>query len=226
MRIRARTAGVDLGGVAQAVGSVLAETPPDSGVEATVSGQAGRLQGSLLSLALTGALSVFLVYVVMASSFESLLHPFLILFTVPLALAGVALACWLTGTPLSSIVGIGVIVLGGIVVNNAIVLINAVNDRRGAGSSVVSALVDAGRARVRPILMTTLTTVLGLVPMALGLGEGAALRQPLAVAVIGGLVSATLLTLVVIPCAYAVFPGRVRPAWTPRDEAPDEPASP
>jgi HAE1 family hydrophobic/amphiphilic exporter-1 len=102
------------------------------------------------------------------------------------------------------------------VVNNAIVLINAVNDRRGAGMSTPEALVEAGRVRVRPILMTTASTVLGLVPMALGLGDGAALRQPLAVAVIGGLALSTLLTLIVIPCAYALFPGKVREAWRQR----------
>jgi HAE1 family hydrophobic/amphiphilic exporter-1 len=174
------------------------------------------MSGSIRSLLLTAALSVFLVYVVMASSFESLGHPMLILGTVPMALAGVVLACVLTQTPLSAMVGIGVIVLGGIVVNNAIVLINAVNDRRGAGMSTPEALVEAGRVRVRPILMTTASTVLGLVPMALGLGDGAALRQPLAVAVIGGLALSTLLTLIVIPCAYALFPGKVREAWRQR----------
>ena len=163
----------------------------------------------------------------MASSFESLGHPLLILGTVPMALAGVVLACVLTQTPLSAMVGIGVIVLGGIVVNNAIVLINAVNDRRGAGMATPDALIDAGRVRVRPILMTTASTILGLVPMALGLGDGAALRQPLAIAVIGGLALSTLLTLVVIPCAYSLFPGRVREAWMQRvlsrDEAESEP---
>jgi HAE1 family hydrophobic/amphiphilic exporter-1 len=113
-------------------------------------------------------------------------------------------------------VGIGVIVLGGIVVNNAIVLVSAINDRRGAGMPLVDALVDAGRVRVRPIMMTTLTTVLGLLPMALGMGEGAALRQPLAVSIIGGLGLSTLLTLVVVPCAYLVLPGPVREAWKPK----------
>jgi HAE1 family hydrophobic/amphiphilic exporter-1 len=135
------------------------------------------------------------------------------MFTVPLAAVGVVLACLLTDTPISAMVGIGGIILGGIVVNNAIVLISAVNQRRGAGMDVRAALLDAGKVRVRPILMTTATTVLGLLPMAFGLGEGAALRQPLALAVIGGLVVATALTLVVIPCAYAVAPGRRRAAW-------------
>jgi len=217
LRISAQTTSVDLGALAQRVHDVLDEhTTDDTLVRTELSGQADEMSGSMQSLLLTAALSVFLVYVVMASSFESLGHPMLILGTVPMALAGVVLACLFTQTPLSAMVGIGVIVLGGIVVNNAIVLINAVNDRRGAGLATKDALIDAGRVRVRPILMTTASTVLGLVPMALGLGDGAALRQPLAVAVIGGLALSTLLTLVVIPCAYAVFPGRVREAWRQR----------
>ncbi|MEM9457239.1 MAG: efflux RND transporter permease subunit [Myxococcota bacterium] len=217
LRIQARNEGVDLGGVATSVQEVLDELADQApGVETILAGQADEMDSSLRSLTLTTALSIFLVYVVMASSFESLRHPLLIMFTVPLALAGVSLALWLTGLPLSAMVGIGVIVLGGIVVNNAIVLINAVNDRRGAGLSVDEALVEAGRVRVRPIVMTTLTTVLGLLPMSLGLGEGAALRQPLAVAVIGGLSFATLLTLLVMPCAYRMLPGPVRDAWRPR----------
>jgi hydrophobic/amphiphilic exporter-1 (mainly G- bacteria), HAE1 family len=214
LRIQARSESVDLGGVAARVQEMIdAHAAEDPEVEAVLAGQADEMDVSLRSLALTTALSIFLVYVVMASSFESLLHPFLIMFTVPLALAGVSLAAWVTDMPLSAMVGIGVIVLGGIVVNNAIVLVSAVNDRRGAGMSVDDALVDAGRVRIRPIVMTTLTTVLGLLPMALGLGEGAALRQPLAVSVIGGLAFSSLLTLVVMPCAYRVLPGPVREAW-------------
>ncbi|MCB9714521.1 MAG: efflux RND transporter permease subunit [Myxococcales bacterium] len=217
VRIQARAQSVDLGGLADRVQEVIdGLADADLGVEATLAGQADEMEVSLRSLGLTTLLSIFLVYVVMASSFESLLHPFLIMFTVPLALAGVSLAAWITDLPLSAMMGIGVIVLGGIVVNNAIVLINAVNDRRGASMEVTEALVDAGRVRVRPILMTTLTTVLGLLPMALGVGEGAALRQPLAVAVIGGLSFSTLLTLLVMPCAYRMVPGPVREAWKQR----------
>jgi HAE1 family hydrophobic/amphiphilic exporter-1 len=216
LRISAHTVGVDLGGIAQRVQAVLDEHAGDADVTAQVGGQAEEMQASLESLMLTVALSVFLVYVVMASSFESLGHPFLILFTMPMALAGVALSLWLTRVPISAMVGIGVVVLGGIVVNNAIVLVNAVNDRRGAGMAVPDALADAGRVRLRPIVMTTATTVLGVVPMAMGLGDGAALRQPLAITIIGGLTLSTLLTLVVIPCAYSLFPGRVRAAWRAR----------
>ena len=223
LRIAARTLGVDLDGVAAEVAAVLDDHARETeDVTAVLGGQADEMKVSLRSLAFTAALSIFLVYVVMASSFESLLHPLLILFTVPLAIAGVSLAIVWVGIPISAMVGIGVIVLGGIVVNNAIVLINAINDRRGGGMDVRPAIVEACRVRVRPILMTTATTVLGLLPMGLGLGDGAALRQPLAVAIIGGLTVATLLTLVVIPCAYAIVPGGVREAWRRKPEdAPD-----
>ena len=218
LRIRARSEAGDLASLAAEVEAALVQAAGEipagtAGVEAEVAGQAEEMSASLTSLAFTALLAVFLVYVVMASSFESLHHPFLIMFTVPLAVVGVVLACLLTDTPISAMVGIGAIILGGIVVNNAIVLIHAVNQRRGQGLEVGPALIEAGKVRVRPILMTTATTVLGLLPMAIGLGEGAALRQPLALAVIGGLVVATALTLIVIPCVYALVPGRRREAW-------------
>lgn len=214
LRIRARLAGSDLGRVAADVQAVLdRHAAADGRVEAVVSGQAREMGASLDSLLFAALIAVFLIYVVMASSFESLHHPLLIMCTVPLALIGVSGACLITGTPLSAMVGIGAIILGGIVVNNAIVLINTVNYRRGQGEAVDDALVVAGGLRLRPIVMTTATTVLGLLPMAIGLGDGAALRQPLAVTVIGGLVASTALTLVVIPCAYSLFPGRRRAAW-------------
>jgi multidrug efflux pump subunit AcrB len=217
VKIRARAEAGDLGTLADQIREELdvaaEEVPPGQWIETQLAGQAEEMGASLQSLAFTAMLSIFLVYVVMASSFESLLHPFLIMFTVPLAAVGVVLACLLTNTPISAMVGIGGIILGGIVVNNAIVLIAAVNDRRGEGMDVRSALIDAGTLRLRPILMTTATTVLGLLPMAMGLGEGAALRQPLALSVIGGLVVSTALTLVVVPSAYALLPGRRRAAW-------------
>ncbi len=214
LRIRARLAGADLGTVAREVQAVLdRHAADDQRIEAIVAGQAREMSASLDSLLFAALIAVFLIYVVMASSFESLHHPLLIMFTVPLALVGVSAACVLTDTPISAMVGIGGIILGGIVVNNAIVLINTVNYRRGRGESVDDALVGAGALRLRPIVMTTATTVLGLLPMALGMGDGAALRQPLAVTVIGGLVASTLLTLVVIPCAYSLVPGRRREAW-------------
>lgn len=214
LRIRARLTGEDLGAVAAEVESVLgAHAADDPRVESLIGGQAQALGGSLKSMMFAALIAVFLIYVVMASSFESLHHPLLIMGSVPLAVVGVAAACVLTDTPISAMVGMGAIILGGIVVNNAIVLVNTVNYRRGQGASVTEALVEAGRLRLRPIVMTTATTVLGLLPMAVGLGDGAALRQPLAVTVIGGLTASTLLTLVVIPCLYALLPGKRREAW-------------
>jgi HAE1 family hydrophobic/amphiphilic exporter-1 len=217
LRIRARAEARDLSSLAAQIEETLevarAEIPVGSFVEAELAGQAEEMSESLQSLAFTALLAIFLVYVVMASSFESLLHPFLIMFTVPLAAVGVVLACLLTNTPISAMVGIGAIILGGIVVNNAIVLVDAVNQRRGRGMEVNAALIEAGPVRLRPILMTTATTVLGLLPMALGVGEGAALRQPLALSVIGGLVVSTVLTLIVIPVVYSLAPGRKRAAW-------------
>jgi len=214
LRIRARLTGEDLGTVAAQVEDVLAAHDPGDGrVQAELGGQAESLGGSMKSMMFAALIAVFLIYVVMASSFESLHHPLLIMGTVPLAVVGVAWACVLTGTPISAMVGMGAIILGGIVVNNAIVLVNTVNYRRGQGMEVGPALIEAGRLRLRPIVMTTATTVLGLLPMAAGVGDGAALRQPLAVTVIGGLTAATLLTLVVIPCLYSLLPGKRRDAW-------------
>ena len=129
---------------------------------------------------------------------------------VALALVGAAWALWLTGTTVSVVAFIGVIMLAGIVVNNAIVLVDLINQLRRAGHEVTAAILEAGRARLRPILMTTSTTVLGLLPMALGFGEGAEVRAPMAVAVIGGLVVSTLLTLVVIPVVYSLLDRGVR----------------
>ena len=145
----------------------------------------------------------------MASQFESLLHPFLVLLTVPIGLVGGIDALFVANLDLSIVALIGLVMLAGIVVNNAIVLVDYVNTlRRQEGYSVYDALIMAGSRRVRPIFMTTATTVLGLVPMALGLGEGAEMRMPLAVGVIGGLVFSTLITLFLVPVLYAlVTPG-------------------
>jgi len=150
-------------------------------------------------------LAVFMVYLVMASQFESLLHPFVILFSVPFSLIGVVVAPWLFHVTVRGVVPIGVIMVAVIVVNNAILLLDATNRLRRSGVEKVEALRRAGRVRLRPILMTTATTVLGLFPMALGLGEGSELRSPMAIAVIGGLLFSTLLTLLVIPSVYRLM---------------------
>jgi HAE1 family hydrophobic/amphiphilic exporter-1 len=196
--------GRDMGAVATDVRAALADLPLPATVTAALSGQEEELQRSFRSLALTAALAVFLVYLVMASQFESFLHPFVIIFTLPLGAIGAVAGLAVSGHTVNVVAVIGTVILAGIVVNNAIVLIDAVNQRRAAGATLKEALTDAGQARLRPILMTTGTTVFGLLPMALGLGEGAELRAPLAVTVIGGLVVATLLTLVVIPVVYSL----------------------
>jgi HAE1 family hydrophobic/amphiphilic exporter-1 len=151
-------------------------------------------------------LAVFLVYLVMASQFESLLHPLVIMFTIPLGMVGSALALMALDETVSVVVLIGLIMLAGIVVNNAIVLVDYVNMlRRRDGLSKREAVLEAGRLRLRPILMTTSTTVLALLPMAVGLGQGAEIRAPMAITVIGGLLLSTLLTLVVIPMVYTML---------------------
>jgi HAE1 family hydrophobic/amphiphilic exporter-1 len=146
----------------------------------------------------------------MAATFESLVHPLIVLFTIPLALVGVVLGIFVTGIDVSVIALIGVVMLVGIVVNNAIVLIDTINQLRRRGADKLDAVIRGGHLRLRPILMTTLTTVLGLLPMALSVGEGAELRAPLAITVSFGLALSTVLTLVVIPAVYLVVPSRVR----------------
>jgi HAE1 family hydrophobic/amphiphilic exporter-1 len=182
--------------------AVLASIPLPPGLSADVTGQSEDMQRSFASLQFALLLAVFLVYLVLASQFESLLHPLLILGSIPLAGVGAVLALWITNTALSVVVFIGLIMLVGIVVNNAIVLIDRINQLRAEGQSRREAILEAGSHRLRPILMTTATTVLGLLPMAIGLGEGSELRAPMGVAVIGGLALSTLLTLFVIPVLY------------------------
>ncbi len=195
----------DLGAAAAEARSIIDRTPMPSGVTAMVSGQNEEMQASFQSMQFALALAVFLVYLVMASQFESLIHPLVILFTIPLALVGAVLALFLTGTTVNIVALIGVIMLTGIVVNNAIVLVDLINQLQASGTGKIEAIMEAGRARLRPILMTTLTTALGLLPMAIGFGEGAEVRAPMAITVIGGLLVSTLLTLIVIPVVYSLL---------------------
>jgi HAE1 family hydrophobic/amphiphilic exporter-1 len=162
------------------------------------------MKSSYRSLQLAILLAVFLVYLVMAAQFESFVYPFIIMFTVPLALMGAVFGLKLTGTPISVIAVIGAIMLAGIVVNNGIVLVDRINQLRRR-LPLAEAVKQAGSERFRPILMTTATTVLGLLPMALGLGEGAELRSPLAITVISGLLLASGLTLVLVPVVYTLL---------------------
>ncbi len=195
----------DLASASRDIEATLASIDLPDGIRAALAGQNRELAESTGSLQFALLLAIVLVYLVMASQFESLLHPFVVMFSIPLALVGVVAALLVTGTPISVMVLIGLIVLAGIVVNNAIVLVDCAKQLRDAGRPTLDALLEAGRLRLRPILMTTLASVLGLVPMALAFGEGAEVRAPLAITLIGGLLGSTLLTLLVIPVVYATF---------------------
>jgi len=203
--VNANLAGFDLGSAGGAIERAIGDLDLPEGVRWEVAGQSREMQGSLASLRFALGLAVFLVYVIMASTFESLLHPLVILFSVPLALVGSAGGLVLLGHAVSVVVLIGAIVLAGVVVNNAIVLVDTINQQREAGLSRRDAIHRAGQLRLRPILITTATTVLGLLPLAIGVGAGAEVQGPLAVTVIGGLASSTLLTLLVIPVVYSLL---------------------
>ncbi|MBS3819459.1 efflux RND transporter permease subunit [bacterium] len=176
--------------------------PSDYRVE--FSGEQEEMRKSFQSLIFAFLLAVILVYMIMAAQFESLLHPFLILFTLPMGLTGSVWALFMTGQTLNVISVIGMVVLAGIVVNDAIVKIDFTNQLKRKGMELRESIMEASRVRLRPILMTTVTTVLGLFPMSLGLGRGSELQQPLAISVIGGLILATFLTLILIPLAYEI----------------------
>ncbi len=205
----------DLGAAVLEVQSIIDATLMPSGITAMVSGQNEEMQDSFQSMQFALALAIFLVYLVMASQFESLIHPFVILFTIPLALVGAVLALFVTGTTINVVAFIGVIMLAGIVVNNAIILVDMINRLRSRGMEKTAAIMEAGRTRLRPIMMTTMTTVLGLLPMAISFGEGTEVRTPMAITVIGGLLVSTLLTLVVIPVVYSLLD---RKKWVVADE--------
>lgn len=173
-----------------------------SGYRVVLSGEQEEMSKSFRSLIFAFSLAVLLVYMIMAAQFESLRHPFLILSTLPMGLTGAVWALFMTGRTLNVISVIGMVVLAGIVVNDAIVKIDYTNQLRKRGLSLREAIMEASRVRLRPILMTTVTTVFGLFPMSLGIGRGSELQQPLAISVIGGLILATFLTLILIPLAY------------------------
>ena len=214
--VTAASTGMDLGGLGERIETALADmvTPPE--VTVTIGGQKREMDAGTRNLQQALLLAIFLVYVVMATQFESLIQPFVILFSVPLAAVGVILALDLLSIPVSVVVLIGAILLAGIVVNNAIVLVDRINQGRAKGMDSIAAATEAGSARLRPILMTTATTVLGLLPLTgwlesipilgmVGAGEGSELRAPMAIAVIAGLSMSTLLTLLVIPVVYSLF---------------------
>lgn len=190
--------------VVEDVNNIISSVKITEGYKAEPGGESQQMQESFKSLTFALILSVLLIYMIMASQFENLWQPFVIMFTVPMSLIGVAWALALTNTSLNIVSILGIIILGGIVVDNGIVLIDFVNLSRKEGMKLEEALVYGSKIRLRPILMTAATTVLGLLPLALGIGEGSKLQSPMAIAVMGGLTVATFLTLVVIPSIYLV----------------------
>ena len=200
--------GVALSDVVEQVQQVISEYDTPEGIDLELGGTLEDQQETFGDLFLLLMLIVVLVYIVMATQFESMTMPLMIMISIPFAFTGVFLALWLTGTSLSLIALIGAIMLVGIVVKNGIVMVDYTNLLVERGSSVVQAAVAAGKSRLRPVLMTSLTTVFGMVPMAMGLGEGSEIWQPMGVAVIGGLTFSTILTLLVLPALYVIFRDR------------------
>jgi HAE1 family hydrophobic/amphiphilic exporter-1 len=203
--VRANVAGRDLGSVAADVQAVLDQIPRPVGYDLTVAGNYEEQQKAFRELVISLVLALVLVYMVLACQYESLRDPLVVMFSVPLAAVGVLVTLFITKTTLNVQSYIGCIMLGGIVVNNAILLVDQAGRLVHNGMRTREALIEAGRRRLRPILMTTLTTILGLLPLALGIGEGSDAQAPLARAVVGGLTGSTLITLVLIPVVYSLF---------------------
>jgi len=206
-----------LGDIATEVNAAVAQIDMPPLITASVSGAVEEQQESFADMFTLLGLVVLLTYIVMASQFESFRDPFIIMFSLPFAFTGVFLALWLTGTTLSLIALIGAVMLVGIVVKNGIVLIDYINLNKERGASVKRSVISGGKSRLRPVIMTTATTILGMVPMAMGIGAGSEIWQPMGIAIIGGLTLSTLLTLIVIPTIYTSFHAgdikRKRKAW-------------
>ncbi len=207
----------------EAVNKELDDMAIPSGITTTLAGSYLDQQESFADLGTLLILIIMLVFIVMAAQFESLTYPFIIMFSVPFAVSGVILAFLVTGSTLNMMSLVGVIMLVGIVVKNGIVLVDYINLNRGRGMGIIQAVVDGGRSRLRPVLMTTLTTILGMLPLAISTSEGAEMWKPMAITVIGGLTISTLFTLIIVPTIYASFAGngvkRNRKKWRKQKEA-------
>jgi CzcA family heavy metal efflux pump len=211
VRIAANAVGRDLGSLSEELEAKFHQLPMPAGFSVRLGGQTQQQRESFSSLYFTSILAVILVYMVLASQFKSLKDPFTIMFSVPMGLIGVFWALYLTNTTLSTTSFMGIIMMVGIVVSNGVLLVEYINERRRHGEPLLVAVPRAGRIRLRPILMTVLTTVVGLLPMALAFGVGTEANQPLAIAVIGGLLVSTFFTLILIPTLYVTFE-----EWFPR----------
>jgi HAE1 family hydrophobic/amphiphilic exporter-1 len=203
------TSGKDMGSIVTDLRERLRALPLPPGFTLQFTGEWEQQSENFRELAISILLSLLLIYMVMAGLYESLRDPFVVMFAIPLSSIGVLAMLFFTGTTFNIQTWIGVLMLGGIVVNNAILLVDTTNLlRRRDGLPLREAVTTAGRRRLRPVLMTSLTTIVGLLPLALGLGEGGEMQAPLARTVIGGLTSSTLITLLFIPCLYLLFERR------------------
>ncbi|MCX5907077.1 MAG: efflux RND transporter permease subunit, partial [Deltaproteobacteria bacterium] len=220
IHVTANTFGRDLGSVAEEIQTKLDKINLPPNFKVNLGGAVESQHESFMALLAALILAIVLVYMVLASQFKSLIDPFIIMFSVPLGIIGVLWALFLTETNLSVTSFMGIIMMAGIVVSNGILLVDYTNRLRGRGMELHEAVVRAGRTRLRPILMTTLCTILGLIPMAVGLGEGSESNAPMAIAVIGGLSVSTLLTLLFIPTLYTIFEERFKRKITAEGNGP------
>jgi multidrug efflux pump subunit AcrB len=197
--------GKDLGSAAEATQKILEGTVPPEGFSLRLGGQSSAQKQAFAGLAVAALMALALVYMVLASQFKSLLDPLVIMFSVPMGISGVLIMLWATGTTLSVNSFMGIIMMVGIVVSNGVLLVDFANTLRARGKPLMDATIEAGRTRLRPILMTTIATIAGLMPMALGFGEGSETNLPLARAVIGGLTVSTFFTLFLVPALYTLL---------------------
>lgn len=208
---------ISLGEMSDSVDAAIERAQLPNNVSISFGGDRELLDNATNDMILAVLLAVVLVYIVMAAQFESYKYPFVIMFTVPLIVIGIFFGLFTSNTPISISAVIGILILVGIVVNNGIVLVEYINQRKAEGMASYEAITTSVRDRVRPILMTALTTILGLVPLALGIGEGTEINQPMGITVIGGLISSTFLTLYVVPVIYSLFDKETRKRATTQD---------
>lgn len=205
MTISMRPQGISLGELAEKVQVVMEDVDVPQEVLVQIGGAYEDQQESFADLGLLMLLSLILVFIVMASQFESFSMPFIIMFSIPFAFTGVVLALWITGTTLSLIAGLGAVLLIGIVVKNGIVLVDFTNLLRDRGMKLNEAIIAGGRSRLRPVLMTAITTILGMLPLAISTGEGSEIWRPMGITVIGGLIFSTMVTMIIVPVMYGVM---------------------
>lgn len=187
------------------VNQAINSTSIPAGISIEITGSLEDQQEAFGDLLILLIISTLLVYIVMASQFESLTYPFIIILSVPFAFIGSLLLLAITGTPLGIMAFIGLIMLVGMVVKNGIVLIDYINLNRERGMSIISAVVHGGRSRLRPVLMTALTTILGMIPLAIGTGQGSEIWKSLGISIVGGMTFSTIVTLIFVPALYSIF---------------------